>query len=195
MTKRMNDTQQRKKQILEAARKIFVQKGFYNASIDDVAAEVGVVRGTVFHYYKSKKELMEAVLESTGEDLIPIITQITKEHSMPAKERILLLIEACSRQFINVKPQLIQYGMGQEGEEFRYLMDQMRIKAFYKVCELLEEILEDGCREGTFQIEDTRARACAVTFAVFGITGARLDADRIVKEMEHIINVLIFSKY
>lgn len=195
MTKRMNDTQQRKKQILEAARKIFMQKGFYNASIDDVAAEVGVVRGTVLHYYKSKKELMEAVLESTGEDLIPIITQITKEHSMPAKERILLLIEACSRQFINVKPQLIQYGMGQEGEEFRYLMDQMRIKAFYKVCELLEEILEDGCREGTFQIEDTRARACVVTFAVFGITGARLDADRIVKEMEHIINVLIFSKY
>ena len=179
MTKRMNDTQQRKKQILEAARKIFMQKGFYNASIDDVAAEVGVVRGTVLHYYKSKKELMEAVFESTGEDLIPIITQITKEHSMPAKERILLLIEACSRQFINVKPQLIQYGMGQEGEEFRYLM----------------EILEDGCREGTFQIEDTRARACAVTFAVFGITGARLDADRIVKEMEHIINVLIFSKY
>lgn len=195
MTKRMNDTQQRKKQILEAARKIFMQKGFYNASIDDVAAEVGVVRGTVLHYYKSKKELMEAVLESTGEDLIPIITQITKEHSMSAKERILLLIEACSRQFINVKPQLIQYGMGQEGEEFRYLMDQMRIKAFYKVCELLEEILEDGCREGTFQIEDTRARACVVTFAVFGITGARLDADRIVKEMEHIINVLIFSKY
>ena len=194
MTKRMNDTQQRKKQILEAARKIFMQKGFYNASIDDVAAEVGVVRGTVLHYYKSKKELMEAVFESTGEDLIPIITQITKEHSMPAKERILLLIEACSRQFINVKPQLIQYGMGQEGEEFRYLMDQMRIKAFYKVCELLEEILEDGCREGTFQIEDTRARAYAVTFAVFGITGARLDADRIVKEMEHIINVLIFSK-
>ena len=195
MTKRMNDTQQRKKQILEAARKIFMQKGFYNASIDDVAAEVGVVRGTVLHYYKSKKELMEAVLESTGEDLIPIITQITKEHSMSAKERILLLIEACNRQFLNVKPQLIQYGMGQEGEEFRYLMDQMRIKAFYKVCELLEEILEDGCREGTFQIEDTRARACVVTFAVFGITGARLDADRIVKEMEHIINVLIFSKY
>lgn len=138
---------------------------------------------------------MEAVFESTGEDLIPIITQITKEHSMSAKERILLLIEACNRQFLNVKPQLIQYGMGQEGEEFRYLMDQMRIKAFYKVCELLEEILEDGCREGTFQIEDTRARACVVTFAVFGITGARLDADRIVKEMEHIINVLIFSKY
>lgn len=138
--------------------------------------------------------MMEAVLESTGEELIPIITQITKEHSVPAKERILLLIEACSRQFINVKPQLIQYGMGQEGEEFRYLMDQMRIKAFYKVCELLEEILEDGCREGTFQIEDTRARGCAVTFAVFGITGAQLDADRIVKEMEHIINVLIFSK-
>ena len=194
MAKRMNDTQQRKKQILEAARKIFMQKGFYNASIDDVAAEVGVVRGTVLHYYKSKKELMEAVLESTGEDLIPIITRITEERSVPAKERILLLIEACSRQFINVKPQLIQYGMGQEGEEFRYLMDQMRIKAFYKVCELLEEILEDGCREGTFQIEDTRARASAVTFAVFGITGAKLSADRIVKEMEHIINVLIFSK-
>ena len=52
MTKRMNDTQQRKKQILEAARKIFMQKGFYNASIDDVSAEVGVVRGTVLHYYK-----------------------------------------------------------------------------------------------------------------------------------------------
>ena len=116
MTKRMNDTQQRKKQILEAARKIFMQKGFYNASIDDVAAEVGVVRGTVLHYYKSKKELMEAVLESTGEDLIPIITQITKEHSMPAKVFLLCYIIIHKDKMTNTAShnKQMEYFMGAE---------------------------------------------------------------------------------
>ena len=64
MTKRMNNTEERRRQILDAARLVFLQKGFYVASIDDVAAAAHVVRGTVLHYFKNKSGLMTAVLHA-----------------------------------------------------------------------------------------------------------------------------------
>ncbi len=66
MSKRINDTELRKQQILRSARKVFMEKGFEEATVDDIAKEEGVVRGTILYHYKSKACLVEAVLEEDG---------------------------------------------------------------------------------------------------------------------------------
>ena len=62
MPKRINDTQLRRQQILKSAKKVFLEKGFQRTTIDDIAREEGVVRGTILYHYKSKELLMETVL-------------------------------------------------------------------------------------------------------------------------------------
>lgn len=59
MAKRINDTQVRKQQILEAASALFLDNGYAGVSIDDIAAACGIVRGTVLRYFHSKKELYD----------------------------------------------------------------------------------------------------------------------------------------
>lgn len=45
--------------ILDAARKLFYQKGFFATSISDVAEEAGVLKGNLSYYFPSKSELLE----------------------------------------------------------------------------------------------------------------------------------------
>lgn len=55
---------ERREQILEAAGRVFSQKGFHAANVSDVAAEAGVSQGTVYHYFDSKDALFMAVFEA-----------------------------------------------------------------------------------------------------------------------------------
>ena len=57
MAKRMNNTEERKKQILDIAEELFLKHGYYGVNLDDVAAGASVVRGTVLHYFDSKENL------------------------------------------------------------------------------------------------------------------------------------------
>ena len=52
----------RARAILAAAREIFARHGYSGLSMRGVAARLGVTLGTVQHYYKTKDELLEAVL-------------------------------------------------------------------------------------------------------------------------------------
>lgn len=54
---------QRKKDIIDAAEKVFFSKGFENATMDDVAAEVELSKGTLYLYFNSKDELYHAIIE------------------------------------------------------------------------------------------------------------------------------------
>jgi AcrR family transcriptional regulator len=56
-----------RKQILDAGLKVFAVKGYHGASISDIAKEAGVSKGLAYNYFKSKKELAEAVLLNLGE--------------------------------------------------------------------------------------------------------------------------------
>ena len=49
--------------ILNAAAKIFTRDGYHNARIEEIAAEAGVGKGTVYEYFSSKQELFQKMLE------------------------------------------------------------------------------------------------------------------------------------
>ena len=55
--------EQRQEEIIRAARKVFEKQGYEASTIADIAEEVGVVEGTVLHYFKTKRALMAKVIE------------------------------------------------------------------------------------------------------------------------------------
>jgi AcrR family transcriptional regulator len=55
---------ERSRQILDAARRCFAEKGFHRASMSDVIKESGLSAGAVYSYYSSKEELIAAVARS-----------------------------------------------------------------------------------------------------------------------------------
>ena len=57
MSEFLNQDDQRKDRILEAALIEFADKGYKKASTNTIVREAGVSKGLLFHYYKSKKDL------------------------------------------------------------------------------------------------------------------------------------------
>src|SRR3954470_22154723 len=50
-------------EILEAARKVFARKGFDQTTVDDIAAAAGVAKGTLYLYFRSKRDIYLAALK------------------------------------------------------------------------------------------------------------------------------------
>lgn len=59
--------------ILEAARKVFEERGYDKATVSEIAERVGVVEGTVFSYFSSKRLLVLKVMEQFYEEITTLI--------------------------------------------------------------------------------------------------------------------------
>lgn len=55
--------------LLESARELFARDGYQHVAIQDVLDRAGVSRGALYHHFKGKKDLFEAVLESTESEI------------------------------------------------------------------------------------------------------------------------------
>lgn len=63
-TKKRKTDNQRFKAILDAAAKVFRQKGYHHANISDIASEVGLLKGSLYHHIKGKDELLYEIIMS-----------------------------------------------------------------------------------------------------------------------------------
>ena len=59
--KQLNTT--RRNQILEAAAKVFAQKGFHPTTTKDIAKEAGIAEGTIYNYFESKTDLLVGIFD------------------------------------------------------------------------------------------------------------------------------------
>lgn len=57
------NAEQRKKQILLCAKRLFSQKGYYETQISDIISEAGIARGTVYQYFEHKNDIFITLLE------------------------------------------------------------------------------------------------------------------------------------
>lgn len=73
--------------ILEVAQQVFSEKGYVEASIDEIAARTGIAKGTVYLHFASKEELVVALFEQQFKQFLQQIEQILSEN-MPMRLRL-----------------------------------------------------------------------------------------------------------
>ena len=61
--------ERRKQQIIDTAKKMFIEKGFQSTHIGQVCEELNIARGTVYQYFSNKKEILYAILDTVVEDI------------------------------------------------------------------------------------------------------------------------------
>jgi AcrR family transcriptional regulator len=61
-------------EILDAARKIFAKKGFADATMDEIAATCGLAKGTLYLYFKSKRDVYLRTLQHGAIELLDRVT-------------------------------------------------------------------------------------------------------------------------
>lgn len=67
--------EQKKFEILQAAANIFGVKGYYSTTMDDLVKESKMSKGAIYHYYKSKEEVYEHMLQLQAEQTIQLLEE------------------------------------------------------------------------------------------------------------------------
>lgn len=127
--------------ILNAAKELFAQKGFYKTTYADIARHAGVNQATVYRGFKTKENIFRSLLEEE-------YTDITNEtyHSIEIQEPIAHKL----RRLINtnlkltIQSRILKYILHDEYRQFRTLFNTKERKALDEIRKLIEEGMEKG---------------------------------------------------
>ena len=67
MVRIVKKPEERKSEIVAAACELFLSKGYDSTTMQDVMRKLGIAKGTIYHYFSSKEDLLEAVIDSLAE--------------------------------------------------------------------------------------------------------------------------------
>jgi AcrR family transcriptional regulator len=162
MSRRPDTSEIRRNQILDAATTVFVRQGFQHARMDDIVEESGLSKGTLYWYFKSKEDIINAILRRlfTG-DLENLQSLLQAEGT--ASER---LIQLTNHRVIGLKrmsslvPIIFEF--------YAVAVHQQWIKQFINEYfrhfrTLLEQLIQQGIDRGEFR--HINATNAAITFA------------------------------
>jgi AcrR family transcriptional regulator len=157
----------RRDDIVAAAAKVFKEKGYHQSTTEDIANEVGMLKGSLYYYIQKKEDLLYAVVEPPVRWMVCNLQEIA---AMPcaAGTKVERLVAAHLETFDAHYPHIFVYlqevaqGMTLRpgdgaGAELHRLGKQYR--------ELVEEIIAEGVRQGEF------AADLDVRMAAFGLLG------------------------
>lgn len=84
---------ERKNQLIKAASKRFSKLGYYKTTLEEVARDIRIGKATIYHYFSSKDELYNAVLEWESNDIIERIKSIFNDETIEISDRFLKYFE------------------------------------------------------------------------------------------------------
>ena len=83
----------REEEILAAAARIFREKGYHGTSVRDIAESVGLLKGSLYHYIRSKEELLARLFDGALEDTVRELEGIAARDAS-ASERLRDMVKA-----------------------------------------------------------------------------------------------------
>lgn len=155
---------ERRQQILEAAARIFNEHGFHRTSMADIAAAVGMLKGSLYYYFQSKDELLFEVILTPLQKLVDALESVERS-DLPAESAVRQAIRRHVLMTAEYYPNLAV--IAQERFDFLGEPYRTRIMALHRrYRQLWLELLRRGAAEGQLRSDLDPSLA---TFAILGM--------------------------
>lgn len=140
----VKEAEERRNEILDVAEKLFGTKGFDQTSTNDILNEIGIARGTLYYHFKSKEEILDAMIERIDKQLVAKAKMIAENKEIPVLQRLTMTIMA-----LNLDNDLGHEVMEQVHRPQNALMHQkMRENLLAEVDPLITGLVEEGIEQG-----------------------------------------------
>jgi TetR/AcrR family transcriptional regulator, fatty acid metabolism regulator protein len=140
--------------IFAAALQTIKEKGFHKTRISDIAQRARISYGLVYHYFGSKEDLFDALLDRWWEGLFELLSCVREAHD-PMRERLASII----RYFLDTyqeKPELINIFITEISRSTTNLTPN-RLEKFKEFLSITEQVVQEGQDEGALRA-DFKAR-------------------------------------
>ena len=84
----------RKNEILDTAEKLFISKGYEKTSTTDILNEIGIARGTLYYHFKSKEDILIAMVDRQVAQMAAKAKAIAENKDIPTLQRMILAVSA-----------------------------------------------------------------------------------------------------
>jgi AcrR family transcriptional regulator len=160
--------------ILEAARSVFATKGFNDATVDDIANAAGVAKGTVYLYYRSKRDIYFSALKFGIQQMYAVLDeQLKAESTTEGKLRALIAVKLAyfdeNRDFFKIYYSELGnlcIHPGAIDSEFKTL--------YLEQAKVIESILKEGARRKVLRAVRAEQAAFAISDIIRGVVTQRL---------------------
>ena len=132
--------------ILAAAVRVFARKGFHTCRVGDIAEEAGVAHGLLYHYFRSKDEVLETIFRETWADILAA-ARMVEETDEPARDRLSGIAKILLRSWRR-DPDLVRVVIR---EIVRSPELQRRIGEIHEAFAAIERIVARGQAAGEFR--------------------------------------------
>src|SRR6266550_7228949 len=151
----MRPAEDKRRQILAAAVRVFAAQGFEASRVGDVAREAGVAYGLVYHYFGSKDAVLEAVFREQWGRLLAAVA-LAEETGKTASDQLELVVKIVLRSWRD-DPDLVRL-LVREITRSPHITDEL--DEIGQAFASLQRIIEHGQQDGTFRAElDARLAA------------------------------------
>ena len=149
----------KRRQLLDAAVRVFARKGFHASRVGDIAEEAGVAHGLLYHYFKSKDQVLEAVFHENWSILVARIENV-EETDEPAADQIRHIAAIVLRTWLHlpdvVRVVIQEFGRSPELGE--------RIGELTLPIDALQRVIARGIEQGEFRKDIDPAFAATVVY-------------------------------
>lgn len=146
MTRIVKKPEERRLEIVKAARELFQIKDYEETTMQDVMEKVGIAKGTIYHYFKSKQELLEAVIDDMVAESLEAMQKVVSATEGNALQKIQKLAERGS--IAAEQPEILGH-LHKPGNEAMHV--RLLATALAKQAQFYAQLIQQGCEEGLFQ--------------------------------------------
>ncbi len=175
---------QKKKYILETARKVFAEKGFKNVTMKDIVEACEISRGGLYLYFDSTEQILMEVLQMEADETDDVFTQNIAQGDTAA-DILTLFLKEQKKELLQKKNNLTvavyEYFFAHKSTD----KNNMLRRQFDAGVRVIEKLIEAGIASGEFYCEDPKGAAANIMYVLegmkidaqtFGITEKMVDA-------------------
>lgn len=141
--------EERRAEIVETADRLFREIGYAKCSVDQIIREIGVAKGTFYYYFKSKSDILQAIVDRTLSQIVELADSVANDASLTAMQKMEALL---GNSHIGDDSSLDVAEMLHLPQN-RELHELTNIQTVLRLSPILARIVEQGIDEGVFDVD------------------------------------------
>ncbi|MGG2092263.1 TetR/AcrR family transcriptional regulator [Bacillus sp. S13(2024)] len=143
----VKEYEDRRNEILDTAERLFVSKGYMKTTVNDILREIGIAKGTLYHYFKSKEEVMDAIILRIVNTDVASAKKIASNPNIPVIDKLFQILMAQMPKAGENKEKMIEQFHQPNNAEMH---QKSLVQAIVHLTPVLTEVIEQGIKEGVF---------------------------------------------
>ena len=146
----VKEAEERKNEILDVAGRLFGEQGYDATSTNDILKEIGIARGTLYYHFKSKEEILDAMIDRMTEQILEKAKSIVKQTEIPVLQRFTMMMLALNISDGSFGHEILE----QVHKPQNALMHQkIQEKLLFEVTPLIATLITEGISQGICQTD------------------------------------------